>query len=159
MLVEAREEAEPVLPGQLGAPVPAAALHVDGARLPAWDDVRLVDLDLESPLHELVRGAQAADPSTHDHDLAHRVLLSSRPVLTGRSGQRDHNGSSLGPEDLARAKGGSVGAVSSAVDTLCPLRSTTSPAPLESHEGSPWLGRCFGVVAEEHRAMQVDVRA
>ena len=60
--VEARIEAEAVLAGQVGAPASAGAGDRLGARLAAPARTRLVDVDLEAALGELVRTVNPPTP-------------------------------------------------------------------------------------------------
>ena len=66
--VEAREEAEPVLAGQILAAVLAGARQREAAGLAAGDGEQLVDLDVEAALDQLVGGAEAGDAAAEDDD-------------------------------------------------------------------------------------------
>jgi len=66
--VEAREEAEPVLGGDVGPPIRPRAGEWEAARLAAEPRAALVHAGRESAVDELVRGAQAADAAAEHRD-------------------------------------------------------------------------------------------
>ncbi len=67
--VEAREEPKPVLAGQILAAVLARPRHGKAPRLAAGDWKKLVDLDVEVALDQLMRGAEPRDAAAEDDDL------------------------------------------------------------------------------------------
>ena len=73
--VEAGEEAEAVLRGQVRPPAGPRPRHRHRARLAAERVARLVHRDVESPLGQLVRGAQPADPSAQHRNRRHVPTL------------------------------------------------------------------------------------
>ena len=82
--VEAREEAEAVLGGQVAAPVGPRARDGQAARLATEAVARLVDGDREAALGQLVRGGETRHAASEDRDpLRHR-----RASLTRRGSER-----------------------------------------------------------------------
>src|SRR4029453_5461272 len=81
--IKAREEAEPVLAGQIAPAVGAGAFDREAPGLAAGGRQQLVDLDVEAALDQFVGSTQPCDASAEDDDL---VGHGPRPRTAADSG-------------------------------------------------------------------------
>src|SRR4029077_2632229 len=110
--IEAREEAEAVLSGQVLPSFRAGPVDGDAAGLAAGQVLALEDPDRVTALDELVRRAHSRDPPTDDDDGCHPapsmagLHIASPPHPARRPGPRVGHGAIAGERVLRAARAG-----------------------------------------------------